>query len=52
MKIEFGLVRDMQNKIVFDGISLDRNCDQGCIILTIGWFFVTILRNGCASESL
>jgi hypothetical protein len=51
-RIRVGLVRDKQNKIVFDSISLDRNCGQGCIILTLGWIFVTMLRNGCVSESL
>lgn len=50
MKIECGLIRDQDNKIVFETLSIDKNCEQGCIILTVGCFFVTLLRNECASE--
>lgn len=27
--------------------SIDRNCGSGCIIIEIGFFGVTWLRNGC-----
>jgi hypothetical protein len=47
VKLEYGLIRDENNKIVFEKPSIDRNCDQGCIILTLGCFFITLLRKGC-----
>lgn len=47
-KVEFGLIRNGQGKIVFDPPKIDRQCNQGCVIYTIGCFYFTILRKGCA----
>lgn len=49
-KYEFGLIRDGQGKIVFDFPRIIRDCNQGCTIYILGYFYLTILRNGCISK--
>jgi hypothetical protein len=48
--IEFGLIRDHKGKIGFERPNIDRKCEEGCVIFTFGFFFVTILKGNCSED--
>lgn len=50
-RVEFGIARDSKGKIApFELSYLRGACD--CTILSVGWFYFTILRGECRDSSL
>lgn len=46
-RFEFGIVRDRNNKPIYDGFRYKKFFGCGCTFLTLGYVFITYLGNDC-----